>query len=386
MSEEWGDLLDLSLRRLAQTVDRRKLPGTRAQRGWTSVSLMAVGLLFLAASTAFAAPEDPAPGDALEAQSYLNQRKWPEAAILLRKVLRQNPDSARTAEELTRALLYSGRREEALSVFGQVMLKTRSRDRAALERRARVMSRIFLTQDSAQLFQEGMMQLLEKKYRLALEKFNKAVESEPDNVEVLLRLGQCLLLEGDPDSAAERLKLARKLNPYEPEIHLWLGRALKLQGDFKEAITELKFASEKLPGSSLAPVWYADALAASGASSSAIPLLEKDARNYPDHVRSIVAATRMRISATSPRDITGLWNIRRELQAAFSRLGDYMSHPALPEQEGELNVDLRDEAEMKTEIVAQLGQLEQLLGPSNGTTGAGVAPETATAIKKSSEN
>jgi tetratricopeptide (TPR) repeat protein len=142
---------------------------------------------------------------------------------------------------------------------------------------------MFLSNESFQGYQDGVNLLNNGKFRPARDRFEKALGQEPDNVEILIRIAQCLLLEQDEDSAAERLKLARKLNPFEPEIRLWLGRAMHRRGELRKAIAELRVAHQELKGSELAPTWYAEALLASGQRASAISVLEKDVQEYPFH-------------------------------------------------------------------------------------------------------
>src|SRR5580704_14703009 len=55
---------------------------------------------------------DPPPVSAYqEARGLLRERKWADAAVVLRSLLRRDPDQPRIAIELSEALLNSGRRE-----------------------------------------------------------------------------------------------------------------------------------------------------------------------------------------------------------------------------------------------------------------------------------
>lgn len=185
---------------------------------------------------------------------------------------------------------------------------------------------MFLTNTTFQLYQDGINQLDAGHYRAAREKFQKALEKESDNVEILVRLGQCLMLEGDEDSAAERLRLARKLNPFEPEIKLWLGRALQKRGELKPALENLREAATELSDSELAALWYAEALFASGKKSIAIQHLESAAQRSPMHLEILVALARLKLDSAlageSRREET-LWAARRDLQLAVSRFSAY---------------------------------------------------------------
>src|SRR5579884_1161190 len=64
-----------------------------------------------------------------EAQALLSKKKWAEAAIVLRSVLRREPRSATANADLAKALLYLGRREEALGILSQAIEQNRAQKR-----------------------------------------------------------------------------------------------------------------------------------------------------------------------------------------------------------------------------------------------------------------
>jgi tetratricopeptide (TPR) repeat protein len=300
----------------------------------------------------------PAHSDYADAKALLARAKWEEAAIVLRSVLKKNPGFFPGAIELARALVYLGRREEALTLLSQAILRQPPGTRkTALIARVGVVSRMFLTQKTFQVYQDGLNLLSQQKFRAARERFEKALETEPDNLEVLTRIGECLVLEGDFDSAAERLRLAKRLNPYEPEISLWLGRALHQRGELGQALDELRVASEGLNNSERAPVWYALALLSAGNRKGAVQELEADTEESPFHLTSMVTLARIRTE--SARDnLESLWSARKELQVALSRLPQYELGEA-KRSESELGVELRQPAAtLKSEINSLLGQLD----------------------------
>lgn len=294
--------------------------------------------------------------DYREAQDLISKKKWVEAAIVLRKIHKEEPEFVPAAVDLARALVYSGRREEALSVLTQAAGREKGSRKQVLLRRASVISRLFLTKEASHTFQEGMNLMLAKKYRQAKDSFEKILEVEPDNVEILTRLGQALILLGDMDSAAERLRLARRLNMHEPEVQLWLGRALHQRGEITEALTHLKSALQGLPGSELAPLWYAEALVSSNQRPAALQVLEYDLKTQPMHIRSIVQLARLRFQAPI-RDPQALWTVRKDLQVALSRYPRYIS-PESVGFESDLGLDLREPNDLKSEIEGLLQKVD----------------------------
>jgi predicted Zn-dependent protease len=313
--------------------------------------------------------ELPAHSDYTEAHRLLAQRKWEEAAIVLRSVMKKSPDFSPGAMELARALTYLGRREEALTTLAQAATRQSGARKADIVERVRVLSRMFLTQKTFQAYQDGLNLLVLGKVRPAREKFEKALGTEPDNVEILTRIGECFVLDGDFDSAAERLRLAKRLNPYEPEISLWLGHALHQRGELVDAVTELKFAHDGLRGSERAPIWYAEALLSAGNRKAAVQVLENDAEQQPFHLIGILTLARMRTELF--RDGSdSLWNARRDLQVAMSRLPQYGAGEGA-HSESDLGVELREPVdELKGQIGALLAQLDNRLKDSTTARGA----------------
>jgi tetratricopeptide (TPR) repeat protein len=266
-----------------------------------------------------------------EAKDLMRQKKWVEAVVILRAVQKRIPSDKALPLDLARALAYSGRREEALNVLVQLVNQEKGARQKALIRKIKVFSRFFLTNSTFQIYQDGVNLMLADKYRPALDRFEKALEQDPANAEILTRLGQSLVLEGDFDSADERLRLARRLDPYEPEIQLWLGRALQQRGEVDEALTELRAAYPQIPSSETAVVWYATALFSNGQKAQAMQLLENDLDRQPRHLRALVELSRLRLSSAGEKDTSAAWQARKDLQVALSRLGDYFtSAPTAP--------------------------------------------------------
>jgi thioredoxin-like negative regulator of GroEL len=261
-----------------------------------------------------------------EAKQLMRERKWVEAIVLLRSALKKAPRSQTQNIELdlARAMVYSGRREEALTVLSQMINGRKGAAQKQLIQRVRVLSRVFLTNATFQTYQDGVNFLLIRKYRAAREKFEKALESDAANVETLTRIGQCLVLDGDVDSAAERLRVARRLDPYEPEIRLWLGHALFERGEMRDALSELKAAYMDLGSSELAAVWYAEALMGASQKAAATQILEDDLKRHPDHVWGLITLSRYRLVSASSRDIDVAWQARKDLQLALSRISIYL--------------------------------------------------------------
>jgi thioredoxin-like negative regulator of GroEL len=345
--------IPFSLRSLYKGVETAKIAGF-ALLGLLATERMVFGAKAAAIAIGWGELNWVALSDYEEARDLLTKKKWPEAAIILRSVLSKDPDYAPAAIELSEALFYSNRREEGLGVLSQVALREKGERRTAIIRRLGVLSRAFVSSTDFQSFQDGLNLMANHKYRNARERMDRVLREEPANVEILLRLGQSLVMDNDWDSAAERLKVAKRLNPYEPEVRLWLGRAMHQRGELGEAVDELRLARQELPGSELAPMWLAEALASLGQRDQALTVLEQDITQYPLHVQSLLLLATIRIAEPHPGRAT-LMDARTKLQLAQSRLEEYLAADS-SRFEGELGLDLR---KAQDEIKAELQRLFQ---------------------------
>lgn len=287
----------------------------------------------------------------------MQEKKWAEAAAVLRGLLQERPDHAQAELALSNSLIYLGRREEAVQILVRSAERQKGEARQRLLKRAQVLSRQFLTDETAQIYQEGVNFIAFDKIADARARFEAALSREPDNVELLLRRAQCDVSAGNFDHAAEDLRVARRMNPEEPEIRLWLGRALHQRGELREAATELEFARKKMPQSDLAVSWLSEAYLSLGRKQQAIELLEADLKKEPFHLLALVTLARIRAPEKS-LEFDGLWKARRDLQVALSRFDEYQSFGYFRKFESELGLIPRQPKELKTEIQALLKDID----------------------------
>ena len=215
-------------------------------------------------------------------------------------------------ESQARHFLIQKKRGEWLKSWSKRVALEKGRRRALSIERMRVVGCTFLTEVSAQLYQEGLAFFLNQNYRSAIEKFKKVLAEEPEHLEVLTRMGQAFLLEGRFSLARETLMASYQLNPYEVSIQLWLGRCLHKLGDLRALVfleASLVLQSEQ------AFVWYAEALFSFGKSQQALLLLMQDTKRYPFHLLSLMALAKIQMQSPA-----SLWHARKTLQLTWSRL------------------------------------------------------------------
>lgn len=312
-----------------------------------------------------------------DAEVYLDRHKWTEARdcyldIIKREDLKRETSDPAVWMGLATSLTYLGHREEALKQLINAAGHFKGAQKAQLVSRIRVLSRLFLTNTTFQVYQDGLILLSSRKFKLSQEKFERALSKEIDNVEVLIRMGQSAFFEGNSKEAVGHFKMAKRLDPYDPEIRMWLGKAFQTLGNSPEALLELKEAYHAYRGSGrslekdagrnseVVAVWYADSLASSGQISAALKILTQDSKSNSSHLFSLVAAAKLRTQAS--RFDPSSWSLaRKDLNLALKRLehakfSDSASSSQI--QDNLAFVQDKSPEEIKTEILGYLKQLE----------------------------
>lgn len=239
-------------------------------------------------------------------------------------------------------LLRSEKRMEALQLLLESKKFNNSKGSEEIKK-INLISRFFLYNKSFQIFQEGMNLITSKKYQTAIEKFEKALLDEPDNLEILLRLGQALMMESKYGMAVRYLKEAKRINPFDLEVRVWLGRAYHMNKMEKEAFFELSQVYESKYSFELLYVWLAESLSMLGQVSKAIKILIDDLKSNPLHLLSLTALARLRIQFSIlqlNQEAQLLMLARQNLQLVLSRLDLYQPLLLSPSKE-----DLKIEVE-----------------------------------------
>lgn len=290
---------------------------SKAVEGTTFVGTIVIMLCWIVLATQAGAAE------ATRAAPLLAEKKWDEAVLVLREELQGSPRNIPAVLDLATALTRLNRRSEAIAELIRASESgIGSQLRNDLRRRASIIGRSFYSSETFQVHQDGLVLFQSGQFSEAAKKFEEALKAEPDHVEILVRFSQASILSGNPKAALEPLRTAIRLSPDESEVALWLGRALHDLGQWKDAEPLLFRARRGLGRSENAPVWYAEALVSLGKSRVALNALEEDMKRQPFHLASILewAKIRMAIEGGSKES---LWDVRKRLQVALSRLSEY---------------------------------------------------------------
>lgn len=247
-------------------------------------------LLFLLAQSGWAAKSQ----STLAYQNYTrgvelaSKKKWAEALEKFQSAIDLNPGYVASYVEYARTSVMTGDRKSGLQKLSAALEFARNReDRERVAKERDNLSEIFYTNETFQLYQNGLNYLKLDRASSALEALEMALKTEPDNVMVLTAYGRALREQDRVREAQEvleralalndgkrevRIELANILLPTKPERALLLVQPLLagltderlafihaqgLSGTKKnrEAIEFLKSSYEKQPSWTFAPLW-----------------------------------------------------------------------------------------------------------------------------------
>jgi adenylate cyclase len=86
----------------------------------------------------------------------------------------------------------------------------------------------------------GFAQLYKKQHDASLAAYERAMELNPNDADILVEMGDALAYAGHANRAVELISRAMRLNPYHPDWYLWyLGDAYFYSGDYEATIRAL---------------------------------------------------------------------------------------------------------------------------------------------------
>lgn len=93
----------------------------------------------------------------------------------------------------------------------------------------------------------GGIELEERNFPQARERFTRALQAHPKDVRPLLQLARSYEMEGDLDKMLMRFQEAQSIAPDDLDVHLGLGTAYFAKGNFPRAIEEFDWILAKSP-------------------------------------------------------------------------------------------------------------------------------------------
>jgi tetratricopeptide (TPR) repeat protein len=237
-------------------------------------------------------------GEYEDAQSLLAAQKWAEALPILKRLGEEEPDSITIAQDLSQVLLRLNRREESLELLRK----------HKLNRQADIAARSFISKESFRFYQHGLDWLAKHSYPQACERLDRALEKDQAHFDILLRLAQCNLLDGNADLAIKLFDQLERIHGKTTETQLWRARSAALRSRFDEAIPVFSslgtLGRVAEPTAELIPLWWGEALLASNLKPAALAIFESDLKRNPGHLQVALAVIRIHLAgAESPNEI-----------------------------------------------------------------------------------
>lgn len=306
--------------------------------------------------TAHAARSRP-PGRSQSTLAYQNysrgveletRKKWAEALEKFQTAIDLNPSYLASYMEYARTSVMAGNRKQGLEKLTAALEFAKTRDdRERVARERDNLSEIFYTNDTFQLYQNGLNYLKLERPSSALEALEKALQTEPDNVLVLTAYGRTLREQDRGKEAQEVLDKAFALNDGKREVRVEMA-SLLLPTKPERSLQLIKPLLENLTDERLASI-QAQALSGTKRNRDAIEFLKSSYEKQPAWV-----FTPLQLGKLYAQEPDGGWNARKYLMI-FLRRTD-------PETQGATNSDSSPEA---LKIKAARAEAEAILARVN---------------------
>lgn len=150
-------------------------------------------------------------------------------------------------------------------------------------------------------------------HNLALEQFEAAKDTAPDDVGVLVDHANALAQVGRFDAAERELRRALKLDPMRPSVHASLGIINFRRGVYGVAEQELKRAIDLDPSSAAAFHYRGESLNQLGRIDEALTMLERAAQLQPDHARTFYVMGIVFDKKGRPQEAAAMYRKAREI-------------------------------------------------------------------------
>jgi tetratricopeptide (TPR) repeat protein len=230
------------------------------------------------------------------AERYVAEKKWKEATIEYRNVLRYDPENLEVVKNLGLAYYESGQIGDAFpplrrfseanptdlevrQKLGAIYLMGRAPDKA-MEQAEAILAQNPLDVDALLLLAESSDTPEEIQGSIARLEQNRAALAHPDRV--ARALGVLYARNQDLPKAEEEFKKAVLSKPDSPEGHLALARLHLGRREFPEAEKEFKAAADLTPSGSFARLQLADFYLLTRRTDDAVKVLDQITAEAPD--------------------------------------------------------------------------------------------------------
>ena len=281
------------------------------------------------------------------------RKKWDEALEKFQSAIDLNPAYVASYIEYARAAAMHGQRRNALEKLSSALEFTRGREeRERVIKERDNLSDIFYTNDTFQLYQNGLNFLKLDRPGSALEAFEKALKTEPDNVSILSAYARTLRQQDRAKEAQEVLERAILLNDGKREVRTDLAELLVPQKP-ERALTLMKplVAGTNLSDERVAWI-QAQALSAAKKNRDAIEFLRNAHEKQPGWTYAPLYLGKL-----YALEADGGWNARKYLMTFLRRTESVASAATA----GELDPESQQIKAARAEAEAILARVNQAL-------------------------
>ncbi len=157
---------------------------------------------------------------------FASHKKWDDALKQFQSAIDLNPSFITCYIEFARTAVLLGKRHMGLEKLGAALAVANSKDdKERIQKERESLSDIFYTNDTFQQYQNGLNYLRLDHAGSALDSFERALKTEPDNLLVLTAYARALRQEERPKEALLVLERALALNDHTREARLELADA-----------------------------------------------------------------------------------------------------------------------------------------------------------------
>ena len=247
-------------------------------------------------------------------KSFAAEKKFEEARVEFEKAIQEDPSFLNAYVESARASVMAGKRKDGLKrIDAALQIARKKNDISRLKEQRKLFAEIFFTNAAFQKFQDGLNLMQSMKLRAAIEAFEQALASEPENVQVMVAYARALQAVDDWKESVNVLEQAFSLNPDEKEARILLAKAL-LNVNQERTLQILKPLVANPAEAEEVFITYSHALAKSGEADKAIAVLQKDVDLHTDRIRSLFWLGKYQSDRAENR-----WIARKTLQTFLKR-------------------------------------------------------------------
>lgn len=219
-------------------------------------------------------------------QSLVAKQKYKEAIQVFSEMINNGNEAIPTFLELANAYTLNRDRRSGLRTLSEAVRYVKNASEAALiQKQRRLLSEIFYTNESFQMYQNGKNALHENKMSDAIQSFEKALAKEPDNVAVLIAYAEALQKNDTISDSKNILQRAMELNPQNKDTRFLLAKC-EMAKNPKYAVELLRDLAVDKDASEQVSLLFAEALEKTGGLTKAADHLKNKISDHQDWLLS----------------------------------------------------------------------------------------------------